>query len=586
MIKSALKTFARVRLNMLLKSQAIGAFGALVWCVADMVVAGNIIGVDALAGIAATVPVTIGAQFFARMVYCGSGYLFAKRQGEFDQEGAKRAVGISIEMALIVGAITFAAMFFGRDVYLDAMGIEGAVRVQAVAYWRWMTVFCALNPFTMTMWRLVYADGEMMTTAIGDLMAPPLTVVLSIVFTKLDGTAAGAAMGTLVAGIISDSTMMSHVFRKNNSIIPKWNFSFDAVRQLVGYSLTDASIKLCQCGFMAVVNKMVVVTASVAYLPVVSLIALVLELRALLDRIGDAYMPIAKMYLGEHNLPRVRELSHYSLLVSFIAGIGFMVVIMIFAPQIVGVYGIPRGEVFDHGVTALRICSAALPISSVLSFMCSHYLIIDRVSLSVVETVMAEFLLTAACAVGLSLVWGLDALWVGLPAGGVLSMLFTFVYGWWFERGNFPMLIPESRHEVLNLSFQPSEDRIVAVRNESEAFLSRLGIDRKTIARIMLLVEECSMSVVDLNGKKSSKVLVEVSFVVDGESVRMVLRDTGDSRDITDSDAKVAGLRSFVIAGLMQSYEDRRYLNTIGCNRAAFVFDGPDKQRGQEEKKQ
>ena len=39
----------------------------------------EVVGVDALAGIAAMIPVFIGAQFLAKMVYCGAGYLFAKR---------------------------------------------------------------------------------------------------------------------------------------------------------------------------------------------------------------------------------------------------------------------------------------------------------------------------------------------------------------------------------------------------------------------------------------------------------------------------------------------------------------------------
>ena len=45
------KSFARIRLNMLLKSQAFGAVGALVWSVADMIVSDNMVGVDALAGL-------------------------------------------------------------------------------------------------------------------------------------------------------------------------------------------------------------------------------------------------------------------------------------------------------------------------------------------------------------------------------------------------------------------------------------------------------------------------------------------------------------------------------------------------------
>ena len=567
-----LKSFARIRLNLLLKSQAFGAVGALVWCVADMIVAGNIVGVDALAGIAATVPVTIGAQFVARLVYCGSGYLFARCQGAFDREGAKRAVGLSLEMAVAVGLATYAAMFFGRDLYLDLMGITGGAREQAVAYWRWMSVFCALNPLTMTMWRLVYADGEAVTTAVGDLLAPPLTVGFSILFTKMTQSASGAALGTLVAGIIADSTMMTHVFRKTNQIVPKWNFSFGGVRELVTYSLTDSSTKLCQCAFMTVINKLVVFSAGVAYLPVVSVIALVLELRALLDRIGDAYMPIAEMYLGEKNVPRVRELCRYSLVVALVAGFAFSALVAVGAPQIVALYGIPRGDVFDRGVTALQICALVLPLSSILSFIGSHYLVIGRVRLSVVETVFGEFVLTASCAAVFCFVWGLDALWVGLPFGGALTLGAVTAYGRFCDAAHSTMLIPPETASAVNFSFVPSPEKVVEVRNEAEFFLRARGVRDETLNRIMLLVEECAMAVADDNGDSGKNVFVETSFVIDDASVRMVVRDTGRIKDITDQDAQVSNLRSFVIAGLMSSYEDRRYLNTIGCNRAAFVF--------------
>ena len=114
-----MKSFATHRMNMLLKGQAFGAVGALVWRLSDMVVAGNIVGVDALAGIAATIPVFIGAQFLAKMVYCGAGYLFAKRQGEFEPEKAREVVGTAMESAIVVGVLSFCAMYFGRDLYLD-----------------------------------------------------------------------------------------------------------------------------------------------------------------------------------------------------------------------------------------------------------------------------------------------------------------------------------------------------------------------------------------------------------------------------------------------------------------------------------
>jgi len=400
-----------------------------------------------------------------------------------------------------------------------------------------MTVFCALNPLTMTMWRLIYADGETVTTAVGDLLAPPLTVVLSIIFTKATGTAAGAGLGTLVAGIIADSTMCLHVFRKANAVVPKWSFSLASARELVSYSLTDSSTKFCQCAFMIVVNKLVVLTASAAYLPVVSVIALVLELRALLDRIGDAYMPIAKMYLGEKNLPRVRELARRSLIISFAAGLATAILVVVFAPQIVRLYGISHGDVFDRGLAALRICALAFPISSVLSFLCSHYLVLERIRLSVAETVLGEFVLAAACVFGFSLVWGFDAMWIGLPVGCALTFGVICTYVRFFECRTSLMLIPPDEKDVLNLSFSPNPASVVAARNEAEAFLNGLCVDPMTVTRIMLLVEECSLAVVDVNRALRRKLHEEVSFVVGDLETSVVFRDTGRIVDVTDADS-------------------------------------------------
>ena len=284
------------------------------------------------------------------------------------------------------------------------------------------------------------------------------------------------------------------------------------------------------------------------------------------------------MYLGEKNVPRVRELCRYSFVVALVAGFAFAAVVATGAPQIVALYGIPSAgadpapDVYRHAVTALQISALMLPLSSLLSFICSHYLVIGRVGLSVIDTVLAEFVLTASCAAAFCLIWGLDALWVGLPFGALVTLLATILYGRFCDASRSAMLIPESRTPVLNLSFEPSAEMAVEVRDDAEHFLRKHGVGEQALGRIMLLVEECAMSVADGNKASRRAVTVEISFVVDGGEVRMVIRDTGRTKDVTDRDAQVSNLRSFVLAGLMSSYEDRRYLNTIGCNRAAFVF--------------
>ena len=563
-------SFARQRLHGLLTTQAFGAGGALVACVADMIVAGNLVGVDALAGIAAVLPVLVGAQFVARLVYCGAGYQFAKYQGLMDRERTRRVVGLSLEAAAIVGLLIFAITALGRDLYLDYMGLSGAVREQAVLYWRWITISYSISPLTMTMWWLVYADGETVVTALADTTSPFLTLILSVVFTKMTGTAAGAALGVLVGLASTDMLSLLHLLRKSNAVVPIWNFSWRGLREIVSYSLTDSVSKLCQCGFVAVVSKLVVFSASAAYLPVVGMVALAQQLCDILNRIGSAYMPIAAMYLGERNLPRFRELARHSLEIALVVGVLLMAVVEFLAPQIVSLYGIPPGDVFDSSVLILRGCALALPMASVLLFLCSHYLVLGRIVLSVTNTVLMSFLLTAGSAVAFCLAWGVDALGIGLPVGVVLTLIAVAIYCWAVERRRL-LLIPKDRNAVLNLTFAPDAGQIVRARDEGGRFLREQGVGSETVARIMLLVEECAMSAAE-TCHRMRRLCIEASFLVDEGAATLVLRDTGEIRDVTDGDAQVTSLRSFVIAGLMRSYENRRYLNTIGCNRAVFSF--------------
>jgi len=366
--------------------------------------------------------------------------------------------------------------------------------------------------------------------------------------------------------------MMLHLFRKSNTVVPKWCFSVAGVRELVSCSMTDAVTKLCQCGRLAVVNVLVVRLASPHLLPVVGVVTLIDDLREILDRVGDGYMPVAGMYFGEGNVNRVGCLARRSALVAVVAGFFAMAVVLLFAPQIVSFYGIGPGEVADRGVWALRVCALVLPVASLLAFLCSHYLVVGHVRLAAAETVLEEFLLTALAALGLGLVFGFHGIWIGIPVGSVLTLTIVCVYGRRAARGGSPLLLPSAGdREHIDFSLVPSEKNAVAVRDRVGGVLRARGVREESVGRVMLMVEEFVMSVADENGK-SRRVLAEVSLVIDGDSVRVIFRDTGRIRDATDPDARVSGLRSFVLTGLLQLCEKRHYLTAVGCNRSVLSF--------------
>ena len=52
----------------------------------------------------------------------------------------------------------------------------------------------------------------------------------------------------------------------------------------------------------------------------------------------------------------------------------------------------------------------------------------------------------------------------------------------------------------------------------------------------------------------------------------MILRDDGVIFDITDAEADVSSLRQFVVAGIMEKQQHKKYLKTSGLNRNVFRF--------------
>ena len=58
------------------------------------------------------------------------------------------------------------------------------------------------------------------------------------------------------------------------------------------------------------------------------------------------------------------------------------------------------------------------------------------------------------------------------------------------------------------------------------------------------------------------------------DGVQLTLRDDGEVFDITDSDARISSLRTFLVASVMENQRRRINMVTTGYNRNVFRFDG------------
>ena len=135
-------------------------------------------------------------------------------------------------------------------------------------------------------------------------------------------------------------------------------------------------------------------------------------------------------------------------------------------------------------------------------------------------------------------------------------------------RSGFPFLMPKGREaalRVFDLELDPVS--ICDVSASVGTHLGAKGVKGRSASKAALLVEEALMVVHDRNSGKRIKAEVTVDL---NDGLMLVLRDDGAIFDITDADARVSSLRSYLVSNLMTEIPVRRNLTTTGFNRNVF----------------
>ena len=557
-------SFARRSFNRILLTGAVGTFAKLVVRVFDGIIAGQMLGMDALAAVVVVAPVTAACYFVSKLAVSGSGFLFARSQGAFDGRRSAEIVGQALLTSLVLGLAIFAVLFLGRDFYLDLVGVSGNVRMEAVAYWRWQAVLMAVTPLTLFFWKFVPMDGEVPITIAANIIGAVCGVIFPVVFTWLFGTAGGASFGALVSALVMMSVLSLHFLRRTNGVRFRLHFSLSDLREMVCYALPDAMTWLSRSVFIAISNAMVVRCAGNDRLPVVSMVILVCEVADKFDRVGEAFVPVAGVYRCEGNGPRWRQMSRYAFAVSVVLGMLCLGILFAFAPEVVSFYGFDaHAGIAADAVHALRILALSLPFTSVICFCSVLHLTEDRVMASVMVSAFGRMLSPILFLTVFGLFVGYGMMWYGMTVGFVIASLV------------FPLrmvFLRETRDsDILNVSCILSNRTAVMLRDRAEAFFRARGVSDRTVTRVILAVEDYAARQTGCGG---GRIRAEMSLFGDTPGVaRVILRDTGPIFNAANVDAGgLTSLHDYTLAMLMTHASCRRSLCALGCNRTEIVF--------------
>lgn len=505
---------------------------AFVVVLSDTLIVGNLVGETGIAGVSTVVPVISLAACLGCLVGCGAVLVFTKAMGACDERRAREVFSLSLAFAVSLGLALLLAMAFGRDAFLDWMGVTGEVRRQAAAYWRWEVGVVPLTPLVFLLKMLVYADGDEAVSNGAVLMQIVCNILLSVALVRQLGTVEGASLGTFVTTLALLAVLSCHFFRRTNHLRLTRRVRFGALGAMLKLSVTDASVYLCWGALLAVQNKFVIARFGEECLPLVALAANAMEFSIVFDGVGEGLTPLGGMYAGERNAPALAALARHSSKVALVEGVVFGFLVWLGAPLVPRFYGIGDG-LMPAAVRLVRIVAVAMPFMAVLMMATSQFLVMGAVRLALLTSVLKDFLSPAVLTVALGLLGGLDAMWWGVPAAFALS--FVVVFGVIRVRAGgalFPWLVPPPDGSVRNFSLSARTDAPQALGEAVAAFLAGRGVPAATVERASRLAAGVAGFVRGWNARR--RVALESSVFVGSAEVRLVVRDTGRLFDEND----------------------------------------------------
>ncbi len=342
-----------------------------VMLMSDSIIAGSVIGSDAVAGVTLVTPLYSLAAFFGSVISLGVPILYTTEMGKFNKERADQVFGLGVLMSIIMGVVLFVLTCLFGEMYLHSSSPSEAILNEARGYLFWMRFTILIIPFQSLIAATVYSNGDETVSTIANGVQGLGNISFSIILSHFLGIR-GIGLASFTFYVVSVLILLIHFRRKSNTL--RWNlyFSPDVLGEVIRYSIIDSSCYLFFAILTAVLNTFIGARYGPEYLILASVITLSREFQLLFDGIGQASAPIFSVYLGEENRSGLRSSYALANRVAIAEGVIVTLILVIIAPFVPQVLNITRPELFGHAVAGIRMAALGATFISLLYTNAGH----------------------------------------------------------------------------------------------------------------------------------------------------------------------------------------------------------------------
>ncbi len=541
----------------------------------ECIIAGNMIGEEAVAAIALVAPVIPFLQFIGEMIAAGTFALISYAGGKGDEEEINRLYSQAMSLAVAVGFILTLLFVVFRVQILSYWDVSADLMTYADAYYAGVMIRPIIAFVELFLMPLLLIEGQEKRNLIASTVKIVAGIALEVVLCSSFGLF-GISLATTISMALALLIEASYLFTKDCPLKYKFYLNFKKLREVFSLSICVAIPELFLTLLPFMVTSYLISNFNESVIAIFAMINTILNLAvAIFYGLDDVLQSMGCLYLGEKNILGIKKVMNLCIKAAIAEGLLMAAILIIFADKVVLAFGINEPEIFEQAVDAIRIYSIFLVALFVTMTYAFYYLYVERKVMSITLQCLLLFMFPVACVYIFGGMLGLNGVWLGLGLGIALEFpvnLFMIHIISRNSNGKLKglLLLEEDRmSRQVSYDILASQQDVVDLIYRLEQDLSNWNLDKETLHMLEFFIEELGLDAVERATVKAFNIEITITRENDGH-IELIIRDNGELVDLTNEDEKPRSFRMYVVSQVASTMPYKSYILIGGENRTVL----------------
>ena len=581
----------------LIKMVPAASLNTLLVCVMfmiDMMLAGSMLGMEAISAVAIASPGTSLFIALSTAVMHGTGLRVIWAKGRADHEGFRRAFNGGLTLAIEVGLVfAVVILVFARPLVFLFGGANSTAEVSDLAflYLRWCAPMIFLTFVNGVLGETISNLGYQVERAVMTVVNIASNAGFSYLFMRLlpdDIMIAGLGMGTTASTLVQIliSIIILRVRRVNILFKPVF-LKLREIGDILRCGVPTAVDSVVESLMSAIINNLILIGFPEEPL-ILSIVSVVTNIRNIIGcaprGTAGAAAPLFGIFYSERDKASLLRTMVQAIVLGIPFTIIWCVICRLLLPFLTKLYGM---ELTPELLQGIRFVMWFMPARLFLFLFISFYEATERFGSSLMLGVIPDSVLYPLMLAVLIPAFGKTGLWLSLSTEILLGLIILLPVMMLMSRKNptpadrLLRLRPHilERSPCFEYSVEGSEESAVGVSEQLQNFLLENGTSARTALLAALCTEELAVDMVnDLRAhpqkQSSDGRILDIRVFNDDGTAEILIRSLGRAYDPLDMDTAPDPVAKLGVRMVQKLAETVTYTYVYKLNIVSIVLDG------------